>query len=146
MRIEHLNCISSCPLGGALMDGRSLGLRGRLTCHFMLIETSAGLVLVDTRSRLSHFFLALLSPDFRDELTAIRQIEALGYDSRDVRHIVLTHLDSITPVGWTISRTRRCICSERNGRSRRLSIRRWIGCDIDPSSGRRATAGFPITE
>lgn len=103
MRIQHLNCISSCPLGGALMDGHTMRLRGRLTCHCLLVETSDALVLIDTgfglrdvadpRSRLSGFFLTLLSPEFREEFTAIRQIAALGYDARDVRHIVLTHLD-----------------------------------------------------
>src|SRR5690606_36940942 len=46
-----------------------------------------------SRARLSAFFLALLSPDFREEMTAVRQIEALGYKAKDVRHIVLTHLD-----------------------------------------------------
>jgi glyoxylase-like metal-dependent hydrolase (beta-lactamase superfamily II) len=103
MRIHHLNCISSCPLGGALMDGHSASLRGRLTCHCMLVETNDCLVLIDTGfglrdiadppARLSRFFLTLLAPDFREEFTAIRQIAALGYDPRDVRHIVLTHLD-----------------------------------------------------
>jgi glyoxylase-like metal-dependent hydrolase (beta-lactamase superfamily II) len=103
MRIHHLNCVSTCPLGGALMDGRSRSLRGRLTCHCLLVETPQSLVLVDTgfglrdvadpRSRLSRFFLTLLDPEFREELTAIRQVERLGYDPRDVRHIVLTHLD-----------------------------------------------------
>lgn len=85
------------------MDGRSASLRGRLACHCILVETDRELVLVDTgfglldvrdpRSRLSRFFLALLSPDFREEFTAIRQIEQLGFLPRDVRHIVLTHLD-----------------------------------------------------
>jgi glyoxylase-like metal-dependent hydrolase (beta-lactamase superfamily II) len=45
------------------------------------------------RERLSWFFLSLLSPDFRVEMTAVRQIEQLGYAAADVRHIVLTHLD-----------------------------------------------------
>ncbi len=105
MRLHHLNCISTCPLGGRLMDGRTGALfkRGELACHCLLVETRAGLVLVDTgmglrdvadpRSRLSRFFLALVSPDFREEMTAIRQIERLGYKAADVRHIVLTHLD-----------------------------------------------------
>ncbi len=103
MRIHHLNCISTCPLGGALMDGRSASLRGRLACHCLLVETDGDLVLVDTgfgthdvrdpRGRLSGFFLGLLAPDFREELTAVRQVQALGFDPRDVRHIVLTHLD-----------------------------------------------------
>ncbi len=105
MRVHHLNCISSCPLGGRLMDGFSSSPleRGHLACHCLLIETDSTLVLVDTgfglkdvrnpKSRLSSFFLSLLSPDFREEMTAIRQIEALGFDPHDVRHIVLTHLD-----------------------------------------------------
>ena len=105
MRLHHLNCISSCPLGGRLMDGRTGGVlrRGRLCCHCLLVETAQGLVLIDTgfglddvrhpHERLSRFFLALLSPDFREEMTAVRQIERLGWSAADVRHIVLTHLD-----------------------------------------------------
>ena len=104
MRIHYLNCISTCPLGGGLMDGYSgMRLRGRLTCTCLLLETSAGLVLVDTgfglrdiaspRTRLSRFFLALLKPEFREEMTAIRQLQRLGFEPTDVRHILLTHLD-----------------------------------------------------
>jgi glyoxylase-like metal-dependent hydrolase (beta-lactamase superfamily II) len=105
VRIHHLNCISTCPLGGRLTDGISdcLLCRARLSCHCLLAETEAGLVLVDTglglrdvrdpRKRLSGFFLSLLSPDFREDMTAVRQVEALGYSAKDVRHIVLTHLD-----------------------------------------------------
>ena len=105
MRIHHLNCISTCPAGGHLMDGRTPGLltRAHLCCHCLLLETHDGLVLVDTglglgdcaspRSRLSGFFLALLKPEFREEMTAARQVEQLGFRRSDVRHIVLTHLD-----------------------------------------------------
>jgi glyoxylase-like metal-dependent hydrolase (beta-lactamase superfamily II) len=86
------------------MDGRSVAhLRGRLVCHCVLVEAGEQLVLVDTGfglrdvadpySRLSKFFLVLLKPELREEMTAIRQIERLGFDPRDVRHIVLTHLD-----------------------------------------------------
>ncbi len=104
MRLHALNCISTCPLGGYLMDGETKdSLRGRLTCTCLLVETASGLVLVDTgfglrdvaapRTRLSRFFLQMLKPGFREELTAIRQIAAMGFDPKDVRHIVLTHLD-----------------------------------------------------
>jgi glyoxylase-like metal-dependent hydrolase (beta-lactamase superfamily II) len=105
MRIHHLNCISTCPLGGRLMDGRteSIVRRGELACHCLLVETGSRLVLVDTglglgdvadpHGRLSEFFLALVKPAFREEMTAIRQIQRLGYNPRDVRDIVLTHLD-----------------------------------------------------
>ncbi len=87
------------------MDGRTPGVltRGHLCCHCLLLETEAGLVLVDTglglrdceqpRTRLSAFFLALLSPDLREEMTAARQVEQLGFRRSDVRHILLTHLD-----------------------------------------------------
>jgi glyoxylase-like metal-dependent hydrolase (beta-lactamase superfamily II) len=104
MRIHHLNCVSACPLGGALMDDVSTrSLRGRLTSHCLLLELDRGLVLVDTgyglrdvrdpKSRLARFFLGLDAPELREEMTAIRQIEALGFDARDVRQIVLSHLD-----------------------------------------------------
>ncbi|WP_186199944.1 MBL fold metallo-hydrolase [Burkholderia gladioli] len=105
MIVHHLNCISTCPLCGRLMNGESRGIfeRGSLSCHCLLIELPDTLVLVDTgfglrdladpRARLSRFFLGLVRPDLREAMTAIRQIEALGYDPRDVGHIVLSHLD-----------------------------------------------------
>jgi glyoxylase-like metal-dependent hydrolase (beta-lactamase superfamily II) len=85
------------------MDGRSEGLRGKLACRVVLVETDHSLVLIDTGyglldiarplERLGRFLLRMLDPDFREELTALRQIEKLGYHARDVRHILLTHLD-----------------------------------------------------
>lgn len=105
MRVHHLNCVSTCPLGGKLMDaGReSIIHRGHLTNHCLLIEGDKELILVDTglgmqdvlnpESRISQFFLDLVSPAFRESMTAIRQIERLGFDPKDVRHILLTHLD-----------------------------------------------------
>lgn len=105
MNIHHLNCISTCPIGGRLMDGSDLSIfrRGRLTCHCLLVELGARLVLVDTgfgtrdvsdpASRLSGFFLTMVKPEFREELTAVRQVERLGFSPRDVTDIVLTHLD-----------------------------------------------------
>jgi glyoxylase-like metal-dependent hydrolase (beta-lactamase superfamily II) len=103
MKIHHLNAISTCPLGGALMDGVTVGLRGRLACHCMLVEVGSKLVLVDTglglrdvaapAKRLSGFFWFLVSPDFRKEMTAHQQMMKLGYQPSDVTDIVLTHLD-----------------------------------------------------
>ena len=108
MRIHHLNCGTDCPLGGALFDGRSLGLLGRIVCHCLLIETDAhGLVLVDTgyglrdvahphrgpEPRITRPWRAMLNIRLHERDTAIRQIEALGFRASDVRHIVATHLD-----------------------------------------------------
>jgi glyoxylase-like metal-dependent hydrolase (beta-lactamase superfamily II) len=103
MRIHHLNCGTCCPAGGRLFDGTTDGPFGHLVCHCLLIETEAGLVLVDTgfgtrdiahpHRRLSEFFLKLNNIQLRPEETAISQVRALGFDPADVRHIVITHLD-----------------------------------------------------
>ncbi|WAS95099.1 MBL fold metallo-hydrolase [Nannocystis punicea] len=104
MRIHHLNCGTMCPYGGRLM-GKPADDPGpaRLTCHCLLLETDRGLVLVDTglglediqspTTRLSRFFVGMMRPRLDEDETAVRQIERLGLSPRDVRHIVLTHLD-----------------------------------------------------
>lgn len=103
MRIHHLNCGSMCAWGGRLMDGRSRGARAHLVCHCLAVETSQGLVLIDTGlglrdaaapyPRLSRFYVGLLGLRLDPQETAVRQIETLGFAPADVRHIVLTHLD-----------------------------------------------------
>lgn len=103
MRVHHLNCGSLCPCGGFLFDGRSRGLFAHIVTHCLLIESGEDLVLVDTGygvrdmngrgARLSGLWRALLNIQFREEDTALRQIERLGFAARDVRHVVLTHLD-----------------------------------------------------
>ncbi|MGA0607583.1 MBL fold metallo-hydrolase [Phenylobacterium sp. VNQ135] len=103
MRIHHLNCGTDCPFGGAVFDGRSKGPLGHLVCHCLLVETDAGLVLVDTGyglrdvrdpfPRLSRPLAAMLNIRLREEETAVRQVERLGFSPADVRHIVITHLD-----------------------------------------------------
>ena len=103
MRVHHLNCGSFCPAGGRLFDGHSHGPLGHLVCHCLLIESSSGLILVDTglglrdvaepQRRLSRFFIALNNIQLREEDTAAAQVRRLGFSPDDVRHIVLTHLD-----------------------------------------------------
>ena len=104
MRIHHLDCGPMRPPGGALMDGVSSGLFGRLTCHCLAIETDRdGVVLVDTGfglrdmmrpwPRLPYLNAGVLRIRFDPDRTALRQIKRLGFSPRDVRHIVMTHLD-----------------------------------------------------
>jgi glyoxylase-like metal-dependent hydrolase (beta-lactamase superfamily II) len=103
VRIHHLNCGSHCPLGGAFFDGASRSLHADIPTHCLLIETGQGLVLVDTgyglqdvrraRARLPWLWPLILNIRLKESDTAIRQVEALGFSARDVRHIVLTHLD-----------------------------------------------------
>lgn len=103
MRVHHLSCGTMCPWGGRLWDGFSPLVRpATLVCHCLLIETEAGLVLVDTGfgladvdhpQRLSTVFRLANRIRLREADTARRQVEARGFDAADVRHIVLTHLD-----------------------------------------------------
>ena len=59
-----------------------------------MVDTGFGLGdVADPNGRLSHFFLTLLRPEFRAEMTAVPQIERLGFAASDVTDIVLTHLD-----------------------------------------------------
>jgi glyoxylase-like metal-dependent hydrolase (beta-lactamase superfamily II) len=104
MHVHHLNCGTMRPASARLVNGTGplLGA-GRLVCHCLLIETAAGLVLVDTgiglgdiarpRERLGRPFLTAVRPRLDPVETALRQIEQLGFSATDVRHIVVTHLD-----------------------------------------------------
>jgi glyoxylase-like metal-dependent hydrolase (beta-lactamase superfamily II) len=103
MRIHHLSCGSLCPRGGRLIGGEG-GLRSgaEVVCHCLLIESSDGLVLLDTGfgrddarnpARLGQPVRALLRPRPRLAETAVAQVEGLGFAPGDVRHIVATHLD-----------------------------------------------------
>jgi glyoxylase-like metal-dependent hydrolase (beta-lactamase superfamily II) len=98
--VHHLSCGSMCPAAGRL------GLVPReLVAHCLLVETPAGLVLVDTGFGVADVEqgprpLGRLGPASllvgmrRDlSLTALHQVRALGHDPADVTDIVLTHLD-----------------------------------------------------
>ncbi len=104
MRIHHLNCgAMHPPLGGLLSEGGPLFARGNMVCHCVLVETDGGLVLIDSgigledlarpAERMGWPLKAMLGVSLDPEITAVRQIEKLGFNRRDVRHIVLTHLD-----------------------------------------------------
>jgi len=93
MRVHHLNCGSMQPR--FVPDG--------LVCHVLLLETEAGLVLVDSGLGLrdaespgarfgpARFYVR---PVFDPNEAAVNQIRALGFDPTDVRHIVVTHFDA----------------------------------------------------
>lgn len=92
MRIHHLNCGTLNPLFPR-------NTQGILYC--LLVETSNGLMLVDTGfgvkdvtnpTRFIRVFTKLLGMEMNLEETAAHRVEALGFDRTDVRHIALTHL------------------------------------------------------
>ncbi|HZS38556.1 MAG TPA: MBL fold metallo-hydrolase [Polyangia bacterium] len=97
MRVHHLNCATLCPVGGAAVAVE------KLVCHCLLVEAPGGLVLVDTglgtedlRSpirRLGPGFLALTRPARDPAEPAVAQLRRLGFSARDVRDVIVTHLD-----------------------------------------------------
>jgi glyoxylase-like metal-dependent hydrolase (beta-lactamase superfamily II) len=99
LRVHHLDCATMCTAARRFVAGDAPGL----CCHVLLVETSGGLVLVDSGlgthdveapiDRLGRTFCAVVRPKLDMAQTALRQVEALGYQRADVRHIVLTHLD-----------------------------------------------------
>lgn len=90
MKVHHLNC------------GSMRVPTAPLVCHVLLIESTDGLILVDSgfglldcagpRRRLGPVRHTLW-PVLDVAETAVRQIENLGFRRDDVRHIVLTHFD-----------------------------------------------------
>jgi glyoxylase-like metal-dependent hydrolase (beta-lactamase superfamily II) len=75
----------------------------KLVCHCLLIETTEGLVLIDTgfgTEEMTHIgdlnwqsFVFMAQPVFEIEETALFQIKKLGFKPEEVRHILVTHLD-----------------------------------------------------
>lgn len=101
--LRDLNCATMCPRGGRWLGGRGGPFaEATLVAHCLLVEAGDCLVLVDTGlgtadvaspKRLGQPFRALVRPQCRESETAVRQIERIGLDPRDVRHVVVTHLD-----------------------------------------------------
>jgi glyoxylase-like metal-dependent hydrolase (beta-lactamase superfamily II) len=91
MKIHHLNC------------GTMNMPTAPMVCHVLLVETENGLVLIDSGFG-SHDVLHpakrlgptrhVIRPLFDHRETAVHQIERLGFQPGDVRHIVITHFDA----------------------------------------------------
>jgi glyoxylase-like metal-dependent hydrolase (beta-lactamase superfamily II) len=99
MKIHHLNCATFCPP----LFAKRVNELGKLVCHCLLIETNDGLALVDTglgtaviaepKRRTPPGSAVMLGARLDRAETALLQVEALGFSQKDVRHILLTHLD-----------------------------------------------------
>lgn len=102
MQVHHLNTGTMCPRGGRLITGRGGFGRARLVCHVLLVETHDGFALIDggigtgdiaDPARLGPRWVRRIAPALDRAETALARVEALGIAPRDVRHLVLTHLD-----------------------------------------------------
>ena len=87
MRIHQLNC-------GTMTGGiPSRVLLVEAPDHLVLVDTGIGLAdIADPAGRLGPL-RHVLRPALDPAETAVRRVESLGLDPRDVRHIVLTHFD-----------------------------------------------------
>lgn len=100
-QVHHLNCGSFCLYCAPFFGQR--GLKAELVCHCLLLETDQGLVLIDTglgvqdylhpKKRLGALISTLGTIQSNINLTAISQIQRLGFKPSDVKHILVTHLD-----------------------------------------------------
>ncbi|WP_280296015.1 MBL fold metallo-hydrolase [Nocardia abscessus] len=100
MTVHHLNCGSVRQIE-ATYDGLA---PAHAVNHCLLVETASdGLVLVETgiglddvrdpAGTLGADWVAMSQPVLSEDETAVRQVQRLGYDPADVRHVILTHLD-----------------------------------------------------
>lgn len=106
-RVYHLNCGTMRPYGLFPFStipmnntGKPFG-KGLGVIHCLLLETDEGLVMIDSGYGLGDYsnptpFLRLFNRVLGLQLdpgqTAFRQIQALGYQAEQVRHIFLTHM------------------------------------------------------
>ncbi len=105
LKIHHLNSATLRLRFARVFDGSRRFFDDRLSCvtHCLVVETSnAGLVLVDAGfssremnhpERISPIFQFTFRPLWKNEETALAYVRALGLEPRDVRYIILTHLD-----------------------------------------------------
>lgn len=99
MKVHHVNCATLCPPFARRLVNRE----GCLVVHCLIVETGEGLVVVDTgigtrdledpRKLLGAEFMTFVAPQLDRAATLLGQLERLGLDPADVRHIVPTHLD-----------------------------------------------------
>lgn len=72
-------------------------------CHCLLLQSGTQLALVDSGiglldvrhpvERLGQPLIEVAGFQFHEQDTAVRRIEALGFDPHDVQHVILTHAD-----------------------------------------------------
>lgn len=90
--VHHINC-------GSIQAGPEM----KAACHCLLVEDRNGLALVDAGiglldvrhpdERIGRGLIESVGFLFDEADTAARRIEALGFSTGDVRHVILTHAD-----------------------------------------------------
>lgn len=91
MTIRFLNCASLSPLWPRWQAG-TLCLLVDTDCGPVLVDTGLGQHDYETPSGLVRLFRQILGSPYAPHETVICQLERMGVDPRELRHIVLTHL------------------------------------------------------
>lgn len=103
MAVHHVSAGTLCPLGARYITGEPGLGAATVCCHCLVVESSDGLVLVDTGlgcedmrhpyRRLGVAFTLAFRVRADSTDTALARLRALGFAPTEVRHIVPTHLD-----------------------------------------------------
>ena len=90
-KIHHINCVKiESPMGSAIGHCLVIEDKNKLT----LIDSGIGLLeSKKPEERLGKELIEVTGFKFEEDLTAIRQIEKLGLDPKNVKHIICSHLD-----------------------------------------------------
>lgn len=95
-KVHHVNCGCIVPVGYKFYQ--PFARCNKLICHCLIIESSRGIILVDTgidpNTIPNTFFIKRLIRPQTDPLnTMCKSLEVLGYKPSDVTDVILTHLD-----------------------------------------------------
>ncbi|MFK5879840.1 MAG: MBL fold metallo-hydrolase [Flavobacteriaceae bacterium] len=90
-KIHHLNCVKiESPMGSAIGHCLLIEENNKLT----LIDSGIGLLeSKEPEKRLGKELIEVTGFEFEEGLTAIRQIEKLGFNPENVENIICSHLD-----------------------------------------------------
>jgi hypothetical protein len=126
MRVHHLNCGTMRPIGGRLVDGRGGFLhRAEMVCHCLLLETYAGLLLIETGPGspavqrpdewLGRWFLRATKPVLDDRQTAASLVKKNSASPSKTSGISCSpNSTSTTPVDLSTFRMPRFTCTPKN--------------------------------
>ena len=88
MQVHHLNASTMCPVSARLVNGSGPWFgRARLVCHVLVVETSRGVVVVDTGlgtadlaspSRLGARWVRQVAPRLDPAEPVVAQLPSLG--------------------------------------------------------------------
>lgn len=103
IKIHHINCATFNSISERFLNGYGKIFKpNKAVTHCLLIETNEGLILIDTgfskndiknTNQIPLGLRIFFRPSLSIEETAFEQVLKIGYNPRDVKHIIVTHID-----------------------------------------------------